>query len=66
MRHFRTIDCSCHAHDAALDFHWASESLKLDDGAAVIELPGYAGAVRCAWGVVVRLPMPRDAWQARL
>lgn len=45
MRHFRTIDCNRHAHDVAVDFHWASRSLKLDDVAAAIELPGFAGAV---------------------
>ncbi len=45
MRHFRTIDCSCHARDVVVDFLWASESLKLDDGAAVIELPGFTDAV---------------------
>lgn len=45
MRHFRTIDCNRHAHDVAVDFHWASKSLKLDDVAAVIELPGFTEAV---------------------
>lgn len=45
MRHFRTIDCSCHARDVAVDFHWASESLKLGGGAAVIELPCFIEAV---------------------